>query len=44
MADQIEVPEVVDTFVKGSFNTTSYYKLIACFAGEVISPWRYTLA
>ena len=35
MADQIEVPEVVDTFVKGSFNTTSYYKLIACFAGEV---------
>ena len=35
MADQIEVPEVVDTFVKGSFNTTSYYKLISCFAGEV---------
>jgi len=29
------VPEVVDTIVKGSFNTTSYYKLIACFAGEV---------
>tara|TARA_B110001452_G_scaffold119088_1_gene98829 strand:+ start:362 stop:874 length:513 start_codon:yes stop_codon:yes gene_type:complete len=35
MTDQLEVPEVVDTFVKGSFNTTSYYKLIACFAGEV---------
>lgn len=35
MAEQIEVPEVVDEFVKGSFNTTSYYKLISCFAGEV---------
>jgi len=33
--DQIEVPQLVDSFIKGSFNTTSYYKLISCFAGEV---------